>query len=395
MNSSKIHPKLLEQLGMAEIAGATRDLEEFRLPVIVKLRPLAEGEIGAADALPIEVQRDLTLISAVAGQATQAEINELAARDDVEQVWLDEPISAKLEHSIPLLGIDTIWQGGNEGQGIKIAILDTGVDESHPDLQGRVIAQTDFTGQGNDDGNGHGTHVAGIVAGDGSASNGRFRGVAPQAELIAAKVLKNNRVGNSSWAILGLEWAMNEGAQIINLSLGTDTPSDGNDALSVACNNAVQAGFVLCVAAGNEGPNPQTVGSPGAAELVITVGATTLADDVADFSSRGPTLDGREKPDILLPGHQITSLLASTAPNFGVSVNAHYTVDSGTSMATPLASGIAALMLVVNPTLTPADVKAILRASALDLGLDPNTQGAGRVQGDFAVNITATTVVPT
>jgi len=301
-------------------------------------------------------------------------------------VWLDEPVYATLDRSIPLLGVDTIWQGGNEGAGVKICVIDTGVDSAHPDLQGRVIARKDFTGEGEDDGNGHGTHVAGIIAGDGTVSQGRIKGVAPRAEILGAKVLRNDGGGKMSTVIAALEWALDEGAQIANLSLGSRTPSDGNDATSVACNEAVAAGLIILVAAGNEGPDASTLNAPGVARDVITVGASTFSDGIASFSSRGPTQDGRIKPDILLPGEGITALRAKGTA-LGQVVNEYYTVMSGTSMATPHATGLASLMLSVNPTLKPADIKAIFQQSCKTLGLDPNTQGRGRVQGDVAIRL--------
>ncbi len=237
-----------------------------------------------------------------------------------------------------------------------------------------------------DDGNGHGTHVAGIVAGDGSASQGRIKGVAPRAEIMGAKVLRNDGGGKMSTVIAALEWALDEGAQIANLSLGSRTLSDGTDATSVACNEAVAAGLIVVVAAGNEGPDSNTLNSPGVARDVITVGASTFADGIAPFSSRGPTKDGRIKPDILLPGDGITALRAR-GTTLGQVVNEYYTVMSGTSMATPHAAGLVALMLSVHPALKPADVKAILQQSCKTLGLDPNTQGRGRVQGDVALRL--------
>lgn len=395
MNPSKLHPALLNELNVVARGEEIFSAEEPQYPVIVRLRPMRGAEsIAALTTLPpMEMERQLLTFSSVAGRATRGEIEALSQHSAVEMVWLDEPVYATLDRSIPLLGINTIWQSGNEGAGVKVCVIDTGVDAAHPDLQGRVIARKDFTGEGEEDGNGHGTHVAGIVAGDGTVSQGRIKGVAPRAEILGAKVLRNDGGGKMSTVIAALEWALDEGAQIANLSLGSRTPSDGTDATSVACNEAVAAGLIVIVAAGNEGPDPKTLNAPGVARDVITVGASTFSDGIAAFSSRGPTADGRIKPDILLPGEGITALRAKGTA-LGQVVNEYYTVMSGTSMATPHAAGLAALMVAVNPTLKPADVKAIFQQSCKTLGLDPNTQGRGRVQGDVAVRLATPATTP-
>jgi serine protease AprX len=182
----------------------------------------------------------------------------------------------------------------------------------------------------------------------------------------------------------GVEWAVDQGVQVINLSLGGSGSSDGQDALSLTCNAAVAQGFVVCVAAGNAGPGARTIGSPGAAADVITVGAVDREDRIASFSSRGPTADGRTKPDICFPGTDIVSARAS-GTGLGQPVNEWYTAMSGTSMATPHASGLAALLLQAEPGLTPLELKQALMDTALDLGQDPNAQGAGRARAAHAL----------
>ena len=170
---------------------------------------------------------------------------------------------------------------------------------------------------------------------------------------------------------------MNQRVQVINLSMGSSGPADGTDALSATCDAAWGRGVVVCVAAGNDGPGSGTVGSPGCARKVITVGATDDVDAIASFSSRGPTQDGRQKPDICFPGVGIAAPRAA-GTSMGSVVDDHYTRASGTSMATPHASGAAALILQANPTYTPDQVKGRLMETAKNLGLDGNTQGAGR-----------------
>ncbi len=297
-----------------------------------------------------------------------------AAKDPrIVKIWRDRPVHTCLDTSVPIIGAPQAWQAGFTGRGVKIAIVDTGVDADHPALAGRVILRYDATGEGFADTNGHGTHVAGIAAG----ADSRYRGVAPEASLLAAKVMGSFGSGSTSWAMAGVEWAVAQGAQVINLSLGSDGACDGTDPLARTCDAATERGIVVCVASGNAGPLGGTVGSPGCARKVITIGASTDGDKIADFSSRGPTSDGRTKPDILFPGHNIISAKAR-GTRMGNPVGDLFTEASGTSMACPHASGAAALILQASPGLSPDQVKELLMGAAVDLGYPPNVQGAGR-----------------
>jgi serine protease AprX len=187
-----------------------------------------------------------------------------------------------------------------------------------------------------------------------------------------------------SGVMAGVEWAVDRGVQVINMSLGGSGSSDGTDALSQTCNVAVSRGIVVCVAAGNEGPMARTVGSPGAATDVITIGATDRRDGVASFSSRGPTRDGRTKPDLCFPGVDIVSARAA-GTTMGSPLGDHYTAGSGTSMATPHAAGLAALLLQARMGSSPAQIKKALMETALDLGVDANAQGTGRARAEHAL----------
>lgn len=320
-----------------------------------------------------------SLIPARAVVGTPQAVLTLAADPDVEDVWEDLPVHTMLDVSVPLIRAPQLWDREIEGQGIRVAIIDTGIDAEHPDFEGRLIAVKDFTGEDSlgRDGHGHGTHVASTAAGSGASSGGKYIGVAPAAELLIAKVLRNNGGGSTSDVMAGIDWAVQQGADVINLSLGADIACDGTDALSTLCDAAVAQGVVVCVAAGNAGPGAGTVGSPGCAREVITIGATTDQDAVTSFSSRGPTADGRIKPDVCFPGHGIVAARAKGTA-MGSPVDAFYTSASGTSMATPHASGTAALLLQGFPDLTPAQVKQRLMATAKDLGQQPNVQGSGR-----------------
>jgi len=272
--------------------------------------------------------------------------------------------------------------------------VDTGIDPTHPDLAGRIKATKDFTDESEVDNNGHGTHVAGIIGGTGAASDDKYRGVAYECDYVIAKVLRGDGGGLMSDVIAGMEFCVDQGARVINLSLGGGSANDGTDAISVACDNAVGEGVVVCVAAGNSGPGAKTAGSPACARLVITIGATDKQDGIANYSSRGPTSDGRVKPDVCFPGSSITSARAKNTA-MGMPLNDFYTTASGTSMATPHAAGTCALLLQKAPTLKPAEIKAALMAHTKNLGLEENVMGKGRVLVfDVFQSISAPTPTP-
>lgn len=381
MNPTKLHKSL-----SVTMVGDVRSDE--RLPVILKLRPgfIARGELRAlSDVAPSQSYR---MLAAQATEATAAQIAALTDDPAVEMIWPDLPVHTWTDQRVPLVGAPRVWGAGFTGQGVKIGIIDTGLDGDHPDFAGRVQAWRDFVDTAADGGprdpNGHGTHVAGIAAGTGAASGGRYRGVAPDAELVIARVLDAEGGGRTSTVMAGVEWAIESGARVINISLGGPPyPADGTDALSVLCNAAVDQGVVVCVAAGNMGPSGHTIGAPSAAKRVLTIGASEshpgdIADRVAGFSSRGPTGDGSAKPDLIFPGDGIVSARAA-GTSLGRPVDERYTALRGTSQATPFATGTVALLLSANPRLAPDDVRERLVRGAQRLtGVDPLAQGAGR-----------------
>ena len=353
------------------------------IPVIVQfssieaMRTFDESSVGITTN--IEQGQRFGLIPAQALSATREEIEKMAALPYVKRIWEDKPVYVSLDVSAPHVHAPFMWNLGFDGTGIKVAVVDTGIDPEHPDFGTRIMLAQDFTGGKPDasDGHGHGTHVASIVAGSGEASGGRYMGMAPQAHLLIAKVLDDSGNGMTSTVMAGVDWAVAQGAQVINLSLGSAGPSDGADPLATICNAAVDNGVVVCVAAGNAGPEPGSIGSPGSAAKVITVGATDDQDQLSAFSSHGPTADGRIKPDLCFPGVGIIAARAHGS-SMGSIVDAYYTSVSGTSMATPHASGIAAQLLEALPGASPAEIKRRLTANALPLGLAANAQGAGR-----------------
>jgi len=374
MSNGKLHAMLSARME----AGPA----EEKYPIIVKYKERRTGLVRASGRLAgLEVRRVYRLVHASALEATSQGIMALEQHEDVERVWLDLPVHICLNDSVPIIRAPQVWDAGFKGAGVKVAIVDTGIDPDHPDFAGRILTTQDFTGEGARDNHGHGSHVAGIVAGAGTASEGTYRGVAPEASIMAAKVLRGDGSGMMSDVMAGVEWAVDQGARVINLSLGSSGPCDGTDALSATVDAAVGEGVVVCVAAGNDGPGASTVGSPGCARRVITIGASVSApgavDSIADFSSRGPTSDGRVKPDLAFPGVDIVSCRAQ-GTSMGTPVDERYTRASGTSMATPHATGVVALLLQAFPDLTPEDVKVRLMRAARSLGLEPNTQGRGR-----------------
>lgn len=379
MREEKIHQALAKQ--MTSKAG------EHRLRVIVRYKEqVAKAKAVESARLPEPPSRVLTVVPAVALSALPSEIQALSRERGVVKIWPDLRVRACLDKSVPLVRAPDVWREGYSGVGVKIAVLDTGIDLEHPDFSGRIAATADFTGEGVTDGSGHGTHVAGIACGDGRGSGGTYVGVAPRSEVFVGKVLDRHGSAFMSDVMAGLDWAVKQQVHVINLSLSGPPPGDGTDALSEMCDLVVERGFVICAAAGNSGPISSSIGPPGCARQVITVGASTDDDLLLDASSRGPTTDGRVKPDVIFPGADIVSCRARDT-SLGNALNMGYAEASGTSMATPHASGVAALLLQAVPALTPSEVKELIKEGATDLGLEPNDGGSGR--GDAYTSFTA------
>ncbi|MGI5457384.1 S8 family peptidase [Streptomyces sp. CA-249302] len=310
----------------------------------------------------------------------------------IAHVWLDGVRKASLDKSVPQIGAPTAWAAGYTGKGVKIAVLDTGIDATHPDLQGQVLESKNFsTAADATDHFGHGTHVASIAAGTGAKSGGKYKGVAPDAKLLNGKVLDDSGYGDDSQILAGMEWAAEQGADVVNLSLGGgDTPEI--DPLEAEVNKlSEEKGILFAIAAGNEGDfGDQTIGSPGSAADALTVGAVDDNDKLASFSSRGPGLDGQIKPDVTAPGVDIT---AAAAPGSVIDKEVGenppgYLTISGTSMATPHVAGAAALLKQQHPDWKFSELKGALTGSAKGGKYTPFEQGSGRIAVDKAIKQT-------
>ncbi len=354
------------------------------------------------------------IIDAIAIEVDKNAVDDIARLSFVEKVWPDTEVRVCLDTSVSDIRATYVWETyGYDGSGITIAIIDTGIDASHVALDDldddpdtwdpKVIAFKDFVNGLDDldpsdgmdayDDNGHGTHVAGIAAGTG-APDYLYIGVAPGAYLVGIKVLDESGSGTVSDVIAGIEWAVENkdtyNIRVINLSLGARVAdNDGTHPVAIAVDEAVLAGIVACVAAGNEGPAPGSITTPGDAHLAITVGAAYDSGEgtkgaVAFWSSKGPTDDGRVKPDITAPGVRIMAPEANTGTG--------YIEYSGTSMATPHVAGAVALLLQHDPTLDPAQVKYILtRTTQVDYysGNPDNTEGYGYIDIGSAIDNSA------
>ncbi|MEV6824462.1 S8 family serine peptidase [Amycolatopsis sp. NPDC051102] len=319
-------------------------------------------------------------------------------RAGIGQVWLDGLAEPALDVSVPQIGGPVAWQAGYTGRGVTVGLLDTGVKADHPDLAGKVLEAKDFTGTRPDasDDLGHGTHVAGIIAGTGAASGGRYRGVAPDARLISGKVCVAYGCPESA-VIAGMEWIAPK-VRVVNLSLGGDA-TDGTDPVSQAVNALTgQYGTLFVAPAGNDRsnglPEPGPVVAPAAADAALAVGSVSAEDTTSAFSNRGFRLgDHAVKPDIAAPGEDIVSARAAgTRDGDTAPVDDSYARLSGTSMAAPHVAGSAALLVQQHPDWAAGRLKSALTSTAKPTA-GVAEQGAGRVDVGRAVTqqVTATT----
>ena len=406
------HPKLDQLLN-----DAVEDQANGESAVIIEFHDDRDA-VNLVKANGGKAGRRLGILNARVAKMANRTLKALANDSRVKSIHLDRPTKSFAGRTAVTIGARAVQElMGYDGAGVGVGVIDSGITAWHDDLtaangQGQRVAHfADFVNgytQPYDD-FGHGTHVAGIVAGNGRDMNGARTAIAPGAQIIALKALDGEGHGTISMIIAAIDYAVaNKDAlniRVLNLSLGaTVTESYNTDPLTLAAKRAVDAGIVVVASAGNRGKYG-TIGSPGNAPWVITVGAsshngTVLRQDdtIASFSSRGPTMyDLDVKPDLVAPGHGTVSLsdpvslFYTTKSQYllGGLVGTPYTpylTLSGTSMAAPAVAGTVALMLQANPTLTPNLVKAILQFTAQEYpGYDALTQGTGFLNSRGAV----------
>jgi serine protease AprX len=431
LNADKIDPALL--------ALMQADPQKL-LPVIVEMQqplspfigaPNVDRALEALDLLRVYgiSVAALSLIDGAAGFANAAGIDALSLVPTVAFIHHDATVGPQPSAPPPVAapadqvsGIypqvvkaDRVWQQGISGNGVTVAILDSGIaadaDLVQPD--NRILASVNFADQRlTSDPGGHGTHIAGIVAGNGSRSGGQFVGIAPHANVVDVRVLGSTGSGRISSVVRGIEWVLAHriayNIRVINLSFGAPAQlSYRVDPMSAAVEIAWRRGLLVVAASGNGGPERDTVVMPGIDPYVITVGATddlgTLnrGDDVLAWFSAWGSADSNAKPDLVAPGRRIVSIrvpgsaLDTLFPDRVVVAQngATYFRLTGTSMSTAVVSGAAALLLERRPTLTPDQVKAILVQTTQSYGWqsgqvlpDPIADGSGLLDAYAAVN---------
>lgn len=379
------------------------------------------AETALSTSTPDGDRRSLGIIGGASGTLRGSQIIALSRAPLVDRIVADQSFTAAwtgdaaaeaaTNSAIETVNAPRVWETkGLSGKGITVAVIDSGVAD-HPDLVGRIVARVDLTGEAsNGDPGGHGTHVAGLIAGNGSASTGAWTGVAPQANIASVRVIDATGHARLSTIFAGLQWVLRNRStyniRIANLSFGGVALSGyQSDLLASAAEMLTFAGLTVVVSAGNNGAaGASTITTPATDPFVLTAGAddthntAALRDDsVATWSSRGPTaFDGIAKPDLIAPGRQVIGLRAAGStldtlyPDRRVKATgadtAQYFTLSGTSMAAAIVSGVAALYLERRPSATPREVKAQLTATARPLA-DVRTaeQGAGVVDAFRAV----------
>jgi len=359
------------------------------MPVLAAGAPLAKArltrrfEVFNGSAGEVDKAATGQFWDALTGKVKGAQT--LQSNPVVQKIWLDKKLELQDTASATQIGAPAAWTLGIRGQGVAVAVIDTGVDGSHPDLAGKVVAARNFTDGVDYDTVGHGTHVASIIAGTGAASAGQVIGVAPQAQIIAAKACDGGC--RLSSVLAAMEWAViAEGARIVNMSFGT-ADTLGVDPLEQQVNDMTERfGTLFVCGAGNNGaaalPGIGTLISPATADAALAVGAVERNDQIWSGSSRGPRRGepGVVKPEITAPGVDIVGAYARGTLSPSEIIQDVYVTKTGTSQAAPHVAGAAALLLQRNPHWSAAELKAALIGSATPTpGASLYAQGAGRV----------------
>ncbi|MGK5440210.1 S8 family serine peptidase [Micromonospora sp. URMC 105] len=402
LNRGKLDARLFDISKLVEFGY---DDTRSTLPLIVQ-----HGSAAPAGVAGARTTRKLSGASAVAesrkdavsfwNTVTSGSGTERRLRAGFDKIWLDGLRKPTLDVSVPQTGAPQAWQAGWTGAGVKVGVIDTGVDQTHPDLAGQVAAAADFTAEADGvDRVGHGTHVASTIAGSAAASQGRHKGVAPGASLYSAKVCFLDGCPESA-ILAGMTWAAEQGVKIANMSLGGYDGPEIDPIEAALVDLTHRYGVLFVVSAGNSGQpgdaGESTVSSPGGMDEALTVGAVNKAGELAEFSSRGPrTGDAGIKPDISAPGVGIVAARSSTSDLSPEDESGQYTSLNGTSMAAPHVAGAAAILAQQHPDWTPERIKSTLMAAA-----QPNDaigvyeQGAGFLDVARAIrqNVTASPV---
>jgi serine protease AprX len=356
--------------------------------IIEMASPFTDRIANYVEANKGKVHREMRVIPSIVVEVPYSALEPMIFSPHVRKIWHDTKVRTLLDSAVPTAGGAKAHDLGFTGKDITVAVIDTGISP-HPDLiypESRIVAWNDLlNGRSTPyDDNGHGTHVSGIIAGNGAASRGKYTGMAPEAKLVGIKALDREGSGNTSDVISALEWCIENqktyNIKAINLSLGsTAQDSYRQDPLCRAVSAAWNSGMVVCIAAGNDGPDSRTINTPGITPNAITVGnlddkeTVDVSDDViSNSSSRGPTIDGIVKPDLVAPGTNIMSLRAGGG----------YRRLSGTSMAVPMVTGAVAQTIQKWPSMKPDQIKGTLLRNARNLGLDATYGGSGALNMD-------------
>src|SRR4051794_2862880 len=420
---SSCHAPAVVALAAALLVSAApaHAADRFARIVVVERAPASQAAERLVRRAGGTVGRRLPLARGFSARVPAPALARLRRAGAVAGVWSDARVAMRgaddCQASDPIcfdaLPPEAAWQRAigldqvpnkYQGDGVTVASIDTGVTPTL-NLGPRLLARVDLTAERDGlDRFGHGTHMAGVIAGDGTTTFGAYEGSAPEARLVSVKVAGWDGATDVSTVIAGLQWVVSNrarfGIRVVNLSWGTDaTQGYGVDPLDRAVERAWAAGLVVVVSAGNQGPAAGTITKPADDPFVITVGATDtngtatdLDDTVAPFSSAGPTAGGLSKPDVLAPGVSIVSdrAPASTVDTFRPTARfgASMFKGSGTSQAAAVVAGVAARMLDVDPTLTNDEIKGVLMATANRRLAAP---GAGAGEIDAAAATTAVT----
>ncbi len=385
-------------------------IEDGRISVLVDFdhQPTEADENALVEAVGFIPNFRFHWIDIISGSVAVDQLDALLEVPGVVFLTLNGPVEVTMDSVVPEHHVDLVWNLGYTGKGMTVAVIDTGIDAKHVGLDDldddpltndpKVIAFYDAINDGGTtdgstepyDDHGHGSHCAGISAGTGAgAEDNRYRGVAPDAYLVGVKVLDGGGSGSFDQVMAGMEWCIDYKEEFnirtATMSLGgvwlIELTQEEEERLTTLANTMVREGIALTIAAGNSGTYG-SIGTPGAARDVITVGATEKDRDTAIYSSRGPTAEGLIKPNVAAIGSNVMSVEANSGTG--------YTSMSGTSMATPVVAGIMSLILEANPDLDPLTLRSILEyTSEFRWVVDPmrpnNDYGWGFVEADAAL----------